>query len=121
MPRADPRGAMESDGRRTVLSLGGSPRYCTRNAGVTVLNWNQPSPSLTANCALFDPYHVASKAVWFSSVVAATQYFTPCCNAGAPLNFATANWHVSGFNGTVAMPETKRFSWSQAAVVRIKA
>ena len=42
------------------------------NPGVTVLTCTQPSPRLAPNCALFDPYHVASKAVWLSSVVATT-------------------------------------------------
>src|SRR5205807_4401757 len=77
--------------------------YCTRNPGVTAVNCVQP-PRSRANCALLDPYHVASKAAWFSSVVATTQYFTPCCKTGAPVNVATAKSHVLA--GTMAMPDT---------------
>ena len=89
-----------------LVVLNGVACYCTRNAGVAVLNWNQPSPSLSAIWALFDPYHFASKAVWVSSVVAVIQYFTPSSNAGAPVNVATASSHWSALFGTVAMPET---------------
>ena len=68
------------------------------------LNCIQPSPRLRPNCALLDPYHVASNCAWFPSVDATTQYFTPSCKAGAPLNLATAKSHVLA--GTLAIPDT---------------
>ena len=63
LPGDATRGCRSLTAGERIPSLGGFPYYWTQNAGVAKLTWNQPSPTSPANCALFDPYHVASKAV----------------------------------------------------------